>query len=241
VRDRLKKIKSEPGDPELDRVYDDVYRTNTSPERSDHQRAVQAYRMILGCRRPLRLSELVEALSVKPDGSIDRNVTPAYLLDIMKNFVITMSETGFVQFAHLSVIDYLRGSCTDDFSTDACLKQLAERCLTFLEYPTGVLVQRAGRYMLPRLPSGFRLYVYLNWWLHCQSAENVILQDSNLTISFFRFLAQRDSNYNVNQLPMLSWIPTMETIGPNYLTYRYGLDWDTVVKTSRFCQAKRPH
>jgi hypothetical protein len=151
VRHRLKTLKSTMRSVELDPIYESIYNDNTASGRSDRIHAVRVYRLLLECRITLKVVDLVEAISLRSDGTVDQDVKPDYVLDITKNFVFVERRTQFVSFADLSVVEFLSRSKLDDYSWEARVQELARTSLSFLSYPGDTIENDSAADALPHL------------------------------------------------------------------------------------------
>ena len=130
VEAQLSQLKTEVGLPDLASVYREIYNKNTKRSSKDREYAIKAYRLALCSQRPLYAHEFAEAISFNPDGTSNRNVTRQYVLEICSNFLVTDHWTQ-IRFAHLSVIEFLKGETLDGlFSDELSHAQAAELCLT---------------------------------------------------------------------------------------------------------------
>lgn len=115
--------------PVLGDVYDDIYDMNT-PEPEDRGIAERAFKWVMCCQRPLSIEMLVKAVSLDPDGSVDEEVGADYILDICSNFII-VDHNQLVQFAHLSVREYLMNGTKHGYTTVDAHNQAAMTSLVF--------------------------------------------------------------------------------------------------------------
>lgn len=127
---KLVKIDEEVGSPLLDDVYNDIYQMNT-PEPEDRRVAERALLWLMCCQKLVSIEMLVEAASLDSDGEVDDQVDADYLLDICSNFII-VDHNELVQFAHLSVREYLMNSTTHGYTMAHANPQAARTCLLHL-------------------------------------------------------------------------------------------------------------
>ena len=135
----------------------------------DREYAIKAYKLVLCSRRPLYAHELTEAVSLKPDGSSNSYVDRQYVLQICSNFLVTDHWTE-VRFAHLSVIEFLKGGTFGGmFSDSIAHAQAAETCLSCL--------QPNARPAASKIYDGkydayfFSSYACRYWLAHCLSTS----------------------------------------------------------------------
>src|SRR5271154_994641 len=107
VEAKLKRLGNELRISMLDTVYDEIYETNTKDQAKAKEHAMRAFKFVLCSQRPLKAAELAEAISTDPDGTSRSYVDRDYVLQICSNLII-VEEQDIVQFAHLSVREYLQ-------------------------------------------------------------------------------------------------------------------------------------
>ncbi|KAJ5717885.1 hypothetical protein N7488_003531 [Penicillium malachiteum] len=83
------------------------------------------------CRRPLSIDTLVKAVSLDSNGDIDESVDEDYILAICSNFII-IDNNQMVQFAHLSVREYLVSSAKHGYTNGDANSQVAKTSLLHL-------------------------------------------------------------------------------------------------------------
>ncbi|KAJ5634581.1 hypothetical protein N7528_002423 [Penicillium herquei] len=129
-RKKLETLESGSGIPELEEVYDEIYDMNVSTD-EDRQAAERTLKWIMCCRRPLSIDTLVKAGSLDSNGDIDEAVDEDYILAICSNFII-IDHNQMVQFAHLSVREYLVSSAKYSYTTGDANAQVARTSLFHL-------------------------------------------------------------------------------------------------------------
>lgn len=128
---KLDKLDKEVGIPSLADVYDDIYDINT-PEPEDRQVAERALKWVMCCERPLGIEMMVKAVSYYDcEGNIDEQVTLEYILDICSNFII-VDHNDMVQFAHLSVREYLMNDTKLNYTNIRANMEVAKTTLVYL-------------------------------------------------------------------------------------------------------------
>ncbi|CAI7573132.1 unnamed protein product [Penicillium pancosmium] len=128
---KLEKLNKEVGVPVLADVYDDIYDIDT-PEPEDRQVAERALKWVMCCKRPLSIEMMVKAVSYYDyEGNVDEQVTAAYILDICSNFII-VDHNNMVQFAHLSVREYLMSDTKLNYKSIDAHIQVAKTTLVYL-------------------------------------------------------------------------------------------------------------
>jgi len=90
----------------LDETYERILRA-IDPQSSDGKVALRALVWLVATLRPLRLDEILEALSIDLQGRrLDREIAPVHgyaLLDALGSLVAYNEETGVVNLSHFSV------------------------------------------------------------------------------------------------------------------------------------------
>ncbi|KAJ5995390.1 hypothetical protein N7481_002367 [Penicillium waksmanii] len=128
---KLDKLDEQGGVPVLADVYDDIYDINT-PEPEDRQVAERALKWVMCCERPLNIDMMVKAVSYYDcEGNVDEQVTVDYILDICSNFII-VDHNHMVQFAHLSVREYLMNDTKLNYTNIDANIQVAKTTLVYL-------------------------------------------------------------------------------------------------------------
>ena len=169
VEARLDQLDAETGLPDLISVYKEIYRKNTRAASKDREYAIKAYKLALCSRRPLYAHELAEAVSLNPDGSSNNYVDRQYVLQICSNFLISDRWTQ-IRFAHLSVVEFLKGETFGDMFSDSLTHaQAAETCLSCFQ-PNARLVA-SERYVERLNAYFFSSYAGMYWPAHCRSTS----------------------------------------------------------------------
>lgn len=112
----------------LDDVYEKILRfnmgfqededgadTNEEPANEyELELVMRTLQLVFVAQRPLKLKELVEAISINKDGEVDEDLTPALLSKLYANLLtsdvvrdVSLDDNGKVEFTHLSVRDWL--------------------------------------------------------------------------------------------------------------------------------------
>jgi hypothetical protein len=90
----------------LDNVYDEIYELNTEPGSFSRACAEKALKWVMCSQRQLKSHELVQAVKIRAFTEPDSGVNEKFLLTACRNLLV-FTEAGVVQFAHLSVTEYL--------------------------------------------------------------------------------------------------------------------------------------
>ncbi|KAJ5721536.1 uncharacterized protein N7483_009470 [Penicillium malachiteum] len=114
-RKKLETLESGSGIPELEEVYDEIYDMNVSTD-EDRSAAERTLKWIMCSRGPLSIEILVKAVSLGSNGDPDEAVDEDYILAICSNFII-IDHNQMVQFAHLSVREYLVSGLKHRYTT----------------------------------------------------------------------------------------------------------------------------
>ncbi|CAG8345569.1 unnamed protein product [Penicillium salamii] len=155
---KLESLESGSGIPELDEVYDEIYDMNISTD-EDCKAAERTLKWMICCQIPLSIEILVKAVSYDSNGSLDEAVDADYLLAICSNFII-IDHNQMVQFAHLSVREYLVGSTNHGYTTAGANYQAAKTSILYL------LNECSQSDSNPSKEDGFLQYAALHWPIH---------------------------------------------------------------------------
>ena len=192
VEARLDQLDAKSGLPDLASVYKMLYEKNTRPASKDREYAIKAYKLALCSRRPLFAHEFTEAVSLKSDGSLNKYVDRQYVLQICSNFLVVDHWTE-VRFAHLSVIEFLKGETFGDIFSDSLTHaQAAETCLTCLQ-PNARL--EASKFYNR---DGYNAYFFssyagIYWPVHCRLTSEDERQRGLLGELYAEFLFDKES------------------------------------------------
>lgn len=187
VEARLDQLDAKSGLPDLTSVYKEIYEKNTRAASKDREYAIKAYRLVLCSRRPLYAHELTEAVSLKPDGSLNRYVDRQYVMQICSNFLV-MDHWTEVRFAHLSVVEFLKGGTFGDmFSDSPTHAQAAETCLSCFQPNTRAEAEKVYGKRFDAYT--FSSYAGRYWLAHCQSTSEDERQRGLLGELYTEFLS----------------------------------------------------
>ena len=135
VISKLDGLKEEVGLPDLDLVYDEIYHKNTRVGTQDRENVMKIFKFLLYSFVDWNIHDLANAISLGLDGILNLAIDASYVLDICSNFIV-VDHSGYVQFAHLSVSEYLRrGRSAIVFSDVDAHAQIAEVCLAYVMSP----------------------------------------------------------------------------------------------------------
>ena len=135
VISKLDHLKKEVGLPDLDLVYDEIYHKNTRVGTQDRENVMKISKFLLYSFVDWNIHDLANAISLGLDGTLNLAIDASYVLDICSNFIV-VDHSDYVQFAHLSVSEYLRRGRSDIvFSDIDAHAQIAEVCLAYVMSP----------------------------------------------------------------------------------------------------------
>lgn len=135
VISKLDRLKEEVGLPDLDLVYDEIYHKNTRVGTQDRENVMKIFKFLLYSFVDWNIHDLANAISLGLDGTLNLVIDASYVLDICSNFIV-VDHSDYVQFAHLSVSEYLRrGRSAIVFSDIEAHAQIAEVCLAYVMSP----------------------------------------------------------------------------------------------------------
>ncbi len=159
---------------------------------------MKTLRLVLCSFQPFKLKDIVQAIALDSDGTIDPAVDEGFVLQLSSNFLV-VTKAGLVRFAHRSVKEYLMqsrlpGGTREELSREDAHAQAAVTCLTIL-----LSLKQPKWEILPTDPleeahnlefSGFEMYACFYWGPHCEKAETLISQQE-LGQLFLQFLLQK--------------------------------------------------
>jgi ankyrin repeat protein len=199
VKDALEKLEKEVGDPDLNKVYSEIYNMNTKSKSNSRAIAIKAFKWMMCAQRPLQIIELAEAVSADERESLKREINDEYILKICSNFIIA-DASNIAQFAHLSVREYLESRESDGvrkYSQEQAHKQVAETCLAYLTHPLTPI--SSIRYFRFGLPSYSVLYWTTHWEKACENRGSGCLGQL-----FAQFLAEDKADSS-----LIDWVQVL--------------------------------
>jgi ankyrin repeat protein len=199
VINKLDKLEKETGDPDLDKVYAEIYDMNTKPETEGRIIATRAFKWMMCTARPLEIIELAEAVSVGIDGIQDPEVDEEFILKSCSNFIIA-DASRTAQFAHLSVREYLEKRETGDikeYSPEQAHTQAAVTCLAYVNTQPHI----SG---LENFEFGLHGYSVLYWAMHWEMVSENRRRSGHLGELHAKFLAKGDV-----KSPMMNWVKAL--------------------------------
>ncbi|EHL01002.1 putative Serine/threonine-protein phosphatase 6 regulatory ankyrin repeat subunit B [Glarea lozoyensis 74030] len=196
------------GVEELNQAYADVFKRNTPQGDIEKGHAVKLYKILLCRKDGLTAAALAEALAFDENEAehwmyddiwemadidkkvMDSTVTGAYVLGLCRDFVTEFDDDS-LDFAHISVKDYLQGEGTgslpeDQFSTAHCTQQMAKLCLRYFitrnEEPP---IAPAGW----RSPThNFMFYAWERLGEHCSELSKELRVESGITADLVNWM-----------------------------------------------------
>lgn len=134
IDSQLKELKESQLDAQgqLTATYREIFEDATGNAQASLQYEVicSALKWSLCAFRSLTARELAYASSMRPDGTITTGITEGFILIYCANFLVESKNVG-VQFAHLSVAEFLEKSMPDEFSLPNAHNAVAICCLLF--------------------------------------------------------------------------------------------------------------
>lgn len=192
IRNALQSLPKTP-DEAYTEIFDRIGHSNDAKTR-----AYTILSWIFSARRPLIMGELREALAVEPgDRDLEEEdiLDPDYIIESCQSLIIYDRNTGFVQFTHFTVHEFIREKCTQHLLTAV---DIAKICLTYLSFDVFeegpctdecTLRLRMKKY-------GFAGYAAKYWGVHTREAEdNDDIQNGALT-----FLANENKRDSMLQM-----------------------------------------
>jgi hypothetical protein len=200
VEGRLASIRSNPATPELVKLYEEVYNMNTTDSYgvgAKRPHAEKAYHIALCALDPLTFKAIAQAISVKDDLSLHKDLTDDYVRKITSNILEESppKPQGYsrqVAFTHPCAREFLedpRGIFKDKYSVIENHTALAELCLAILMVSDFYGSERPNS----SRNDDFYEYAVDNWHVHyefgCMGKGDLDVQKSLL----WRFLDPKDN------------------------------------------------
>ena len=113
----------------------ELYEKNTRVGTHDRENVMKTFKFLLYSFMDWNIHDLSNAIALGLNGTLNLAINASYVLDICSNFIV-LDHSDFVQFAHLSVSEYLRrGRSAIVFSDIDAHAQIAEVCLAYVMSP----------------------------------------------------------------------------------------------------------
>ena len=170
---------------ELDNAYDEILSAKFQGE-SQKRDLLRVLQFVAGAQQPLTINVLAEAVSLNDDGQMQKGISRRYVLDIT-NCILTVNENDIVEFAHLSVKEYLYKLLTKGHSELNNINVnigIAKSCLLYIlskpETLSTVFPETYHWSMKELIWTSFGEYALLYWPIHVQNAGEIGKQDKAL-------------------------------------------------------------
>jgi len=167
IRARLGKLPKN-----LSGVYDEIMNSIESRPGTDFELATRALKWMLVSLRPLSPKELVAAAELNPESTPPHSLQPPaepllnleLVIHVCGGLILLDHELNVIQFAHLSVQEYLetRKNCWEIIDAQ---RFVSEGCLWTLQ---------CGPSLMPTLYD----YAGRNWFRHCRSYQGIALSQT---------------------------------------------------------------
>ncbi|KAL8686613.1 MAG: hypothetical protein Q9224_005392 [Gallowayella concinna] len=176
-----------------------IDRIKRQPE-SRSRPALQCLMWLSYVQRPLQLSELIDALAIRPglaSVNIKYRSTQKKVLDSCHGLVTVDEESQVIRLVHYSVHDFLLGRAEQEFAEGERL--IAELCLAYqMMGPFNSGCCKDEEQIIHRLDHcPFIAYAARYWGAHVLAANS--LQINERTLDFLRTGPQRASSYQIWQ------------------------------------------
>ncbi|KAK0124782.1 hypothetical protein ONS96_008663 [Cadophora gregata f. sp. sojae] len=164
AEDHLKKLDtgSVADDNDLNLAYKDIFERNTAPGSAEYKYATSIYRILLCSFMPLSIAMIIEAVAAL--GIDTHNVDDTCFRRLTADFVVENASSGKLEFAHVSVKDYLQGRSGSQYSKPICHAQVALMCIKCISSQTPFALERIAR------KRAFFWYASDFWGEHCRES-----------------------------------------------------------------------
>jgi hypothetical protein len=116
----------------LNIAYDNIFKRNTAEGTLEHYHASKIYKMLLYSMRSLSMAAVTTAVAFNEDNRAPyESIDDAYIRQLTQDFIVE-TESGALEFAHVSVKDYLQGEHQSEYSDAKCHAQVARTCLKYI-------------------------------------------------------------------------------------------------------------
>jgi hypothetical protein len=170
-------------------TYDTIFDLNTEEKQLERKFVLEVYRMMLYCKIPISLQAVTDAMAFSNVGTQLQTINSANILELTEDFLYQTSF-GSLEFAHISVAEYLRQR-SEDFSVSTCVGKIALMCVNCLSScPTNDFSQHRPR------PNKFFAYAFIYWERHCSSLSIEDRQSIGLSTAIFVWMTE-GSNFSI--------------------------------------------
>jgi ankyrin repeat protein len=145
----------------LNIAYDKIFERNTAKSTLEHCHASKIYKMLLCGKQPFSMAVVTTAVAFNEKNSRgDKSINLAYIRQLTRDFIVE-TEWGMLEFAHVSVKDYLQREHQSDYSDAKCHAQVARTCLKYISS------QDRSAYEGAMGSNAFLQYSHKFWGEHC--------------------------------------------------------------------------
>jgi hypothetical protein len=171
----------------LNEAYNDIFNRNTADDELEREHASKIYKMLLCCQESLSMDIITKALAFNEDGSVDREVNPVYIRQLTQDFIIeTKQET--LEFAHVSVRDYLQGEHRSDYNDAKCHAQMAQTSLRY------IFSQNSAAYEVEMQSNTLLWYSHNFWGEHCAQLSKEDRQSLGVSVLLLNWLVNGEGS-----------------------------------------------
>ena len=178
-------------------AYKDVF---TRIERQGPDRkelVIKIVSWIFHARRPLKMTELREAIAVEPgDTELDKDdlLAPGFVVEISESLISYDDGAGTVSFSHFTVHEFLRSSQATLVLPSVDISKVCLTYLGFTEFP-GFARGREHWHSIKELlrKYGFLEYALKFWGSHTRDAE----KDEDIQKIVLTLLASENTRYGI--------------------------------------------
>jgi ankyrin repeat protein len=146
---------------DLNIAYNDIFERNATKDTLEYYHASKIYKMLLCYKQPLSTATVTTAVAFNEDNSPGHeSIDHVYIRRLTQDFIIE-TERGTLEFAHVSVKDYLQGENQSDYSDAKSHAQVARMCLKY------IASQDQAAYEVAIQSNTFLQYSQRFWGEHC--------------------------------------------------------------------------
>jgi ankyrin repeat protein len=173
---------------DLNIAYDDIFKRNTADGTLEHYHASKIYKMLLCCKQPFSIAAITTAVAFNEDNSPGyESIDHAYVRQLTQDFIVE-TERGTLEFAHVSVKDYLQGEHQSDYSDAKCDAQVALTCLKYISS------QDRATYEVIMQSNEFLQYSHRFWGEHCAQLNKEDRQSLGVSKELLGWIIERSGS-----------------------------------------------
>ena len=146
---------------DLNIAYDDIFKRNTGEGTFERDRASKIYKILLCGMQPFSIAAVTEAVNFNEDNSPEYEIIDQDCTRLLVQDFIVETERGTLEFAHVSVKDYLQGAHQSEYSNAECHAQVALTCLKYVSSRERTVYEATLR------SNAFLRYSHEFWGEHC--------------------------------------------------------------------------